>query len=747
MEVDLMKKVLSLMTVFTLFMTLFIGNSFASDLTEPVFSKDGGVYKEAFNLEIYGGGYSVYYTLDGSEPNSKSFLYDGAIEINPAARSPRTVQGRVAQERIEKGVVVKAVCIDNNGNSSKTVTNTYFVSDKVSEMAESVPVISISTDPKNLWDRREGIYENYDYEHNVPAYIEYFDNNGEGFERGIEIKIGGHGSRSNPKKSIRLYFTKGDADGAKNLKYDFIEGTDKNFYDNSSVKKYGKATLRISDWSESDLKDVVAQKIGEYMRPETANSNPAAIFLNGEFWGIYECREQYDDRYIDYHYEGIDKDDVVYLNRDWTNDTTKSVLVDNNEEQTERITYEEGPEQDEAFYRELFSYTKHLMLNASEGDNYKELSAYMDIDNFIDYIFVYLYTDNIDWPGNNFKFWRTTVERSNGDTYGADGKWRFMIHDFDLAFDNVRNNTLEYAISSRKGDNDARQPSFAAKELDGLFKTEKFRNTFAQRAAAYMSTAVSEENMSKIVGNLISERESVKAYDLMRWNNMSGTSWQRVDSWKSYTENKFIRFASERNTIFYSMIKDFLKKYYESDIDDGANFTFNIDADKASVSVSGAVIRKSFYSDKADSFSTKQFAGIPVEISAETKEGYIVNSITVEDPDGNVSTVTGKSITITPKKGNYTVSFNVSEGNEEISEVNDFSVVRLSRFAKMKVGEKLPIELLTDDGEKLFGFSVSVDSDIVTLGENNVIKAEKSGQCKAVVEFNGIKKEVYIVIS
>jgi hypothetical protein len=322
-----------------------------------------------------------------------------------------------------------------------------------------------------------------------------------------------------------------------------------------------------------------------------------------------------------------------------------------------------------------------------------------------------------------------------------------MIHDFDLAFDNVRNNTLEYAISSRKGDNDARQPSFAAKELDGLFKTEEFRNTFAQRAAAYMSTAVSEENMSKIVGNLISERESVKAYDLMRWNNMSGTSWQRVDSWKSYTENKFIRFASERNTIFYSMIKDFLKKYYESDIDDGANFTFNIDADKASVSVSGAVIRKSFYSDKADSFSTKQFAGIPVEISAETKEGYIVNSITVEDPDGNVSTVTGKSITITPKKGNYTVSFNVSEGNEEISEVNDFSVVRLSRFAKMKVGEKLPIELLTDDGEKLFGFSVSVDSDIVTLGENNVIKAEKSGQCKAVVEFNGIKKEVYIVIS
>lgn len=740
-----LKKILSLALALCLFMTAFCSVVFAKEVLSPVFSAEGGIYTDSFSLTIDGGKNKVYYTLDGSEPTERSALYSGALEIAPSPASPRSVQGRVAQERIEPGVVVKAVCIDSLGNSSAVVTNTYFVSDKITLIASKVPIIALSTAPENLWDARDGIYSNYDYEHNIPAYIEYFDNNAEGFERGIEMKVGGHGSRSSPKKSLRIYFTKGDANGAKNIEYDFIEGTDKNFYDGGFVKKYGKVTLRISDWAESDLKDVLAQKIGEYMRPETANSTPAAVFLNGEFWGIYESREQYDNRYLDYHYEGVGKDDVVYLDRDWTNENADLFLPDTNEMLTDRIVYDEGPSEDEALYRDIFNYTKYLMLHASESDNYTELSAYVDIDNLIDYIFVYLYCDNIDWPGNNFKLWRTSIERSNGDTYGADGKWRFMIHDFDLAFDNPGNNTLEYAVKSSMDDTSPRQPGFAAKELDGLFKNEKFRDRFAQRAAAYMSTALSEENMTSVIQKLISEREAVKGYDLLRWNNMSGTSFERLNAWREYSKGKFTNFVSARNASFYPMIRDFLQKYYDSNIGGEARFTFETDAENASVSVSGAVIRKEMYSDKAGAFTTKQYAGIPIEISAETKDGYIVESIIVESPSGE-SAVYGSSAVITPSEGICKVRVNVVPGEKSVKAAEDFTLVRPVRFVKMKVGEKLPVDIVSPSGEKLFGFECEVDSECVSVGENNIITAAAPGTAKATVTYNGIKKKFDIVI-
>lgn len=739
------KNVLSLLMVLCLFMTAFCGVAFAEDVASPVFSIEGGIYASSFSLTIDGGGNSVYYTLDGSEPTERSTLYSGAIEIAPKAASPRSVQGRVAQQRIEPGVVIRAVCIDDFGNASEVVTNTYFVSDEISDIFSNVPIIALTTAPENLWDEKEGIYTNYDYEHNVPAYIEFFDNDGDGFERGIEVKVGGHGSRSNPKKSLRIYFTKGDANGSKNLEYNFIEGTDKNFYDDSSVKKYGKVTLRISDWAESDLKDVVAQKIGEFMRPETANSTPAAVFLNGEFWGIYENREQYDNRYVDYHYEGVDKDDVVYFDRDWTLENTETILADTGDALIERVSYEEGPGEDEELYRDILNYTKYLMIHSSEADNFAELAAYVDIDNFIDYLFVYLYCDNIDWPGNNYKFWRTTIERSNGDTYGADGRWRFMLHDFDLAFDTANNNTLEYAIKSTMENTNARQPEFAAKELDGLFQTEAFRNEFAQRAAAYMSTAVTEESMSDIVQNLISERGSVKMYDLLRWNNMSGTSFDRLNAWKEYTTNKFIGFISERNESFYPMIRDFLKKYYGSGISGEASFTFETDAENASVSVSGAVIRKSLYGDKANSFTTKQYAGIPIEISAETKEGYVISSITIESPSGETIVYDG-SVVITPEEGDYKVTIAVAPGEKSESKADDFIIARVGRFEKMQVREKLPIDIVSPEGEKIFGFECEIDSDCARLGDNNIVYAESRGTAKGIVTYNGIRKEFDIVI-
>ncbi len=718
----------------------FVANAEGEEVRAPEFSHEGGIYTENFNVTVKAGGNKVYYTLDGSVPDENSTLYEGEIKLDVKKVSPRSIQGRVAQERWEKGIVVRAVAVDGQGNKSPVVTNTYFISEKIKELNETVPVVAISGTPYDFWDNAEGIYTNYNYEHNILGYVEYFDNNGGGFERSLELKVSGHGSRSNPKKSIRLYFTKGDTEGRKNIEYDLVETADKNFYNTDKVKKHGKITFRISDWAETDLRDPMAQRITDFMRPDTAASTPAAIFINGEFWGIYEAREQYDNRYLDYHYEDIGKDDVVFLDRDWTNDNYTYTLSDNALEGIERIGYEEGPEEDEEYYRDQFNYVKYLMLNAKDEAVYKELTGYVDIDNLIDYLFVYMYCDNIDWPGNNFKFWKTTMERSNGDVYAADGKWRFMVHDFDLAFDGVNNNTLEYVLKSKLPETDARHPQFTAEVFNGLFENEEFRNKFAQRCGAYLNTVVSVENMTILIEDLIADRENVKGYDLLRWNNMNGTYTQRLENWKKTAYNKFVNFANGRNPYFEKMVSDFYKKYYGSNIGNTVNFNFEIDSEKASVDIDGAVIRESFYGDKAKSFTTKQYTNIPVEITAECKEGYVVKSITV-----NGELHTGESVILIPEDGEYNISFNIEKGERAEKKVSDITVMRNGRFGKMAVGEKLPVEVIADfadEGyEKVFGFTVVSDSDVVEIGENGILMAKNAGDAKITVEYEGIKTE------
>lgn len=743
-----MKKVTSALLAICILLTGVISYVYAEEIEvkAPLFSCEGGIYTESFMLNIDGGGNKVYYTLDGSLPDEKAHFYTEPIEIAALKVSPRSIQGRVAQQRWEKGIVVRAVCIDAFGNASDVVTNTYFVSHKIKELGANVPIVAISGNPYDFWDSKEGIYTNYEYEHNILGYVEYFDNNGEGFERSLELKVSGHGSRSNPKKSIRLYFTKGDTEGRKNLEYDIVEIADKNFYDTDKVEKHGKITFRISDWAETDLRDPMAQRITDFMRPDTAASTPAMLFINGEFWGVYETREQYDNRYLDYHYEDIDKDDVIFLDRDWTTENYTFTLSDNGYQGIERILYEEGPEEDEEYYRDQFNYVQYLMLNAEDEDMYNELCGYVDIDNLIDYLFVCLYCDNIDWPGNNFKFWRTSIERSNGDVYAADGKWRFMVHDFDLAFDGVTNNTMEYMLKSKLPETDARHPGFVAERFDGLFKNEEFRNAFAQRAMAYLNSAVSVDSIKAITEDMIKARESVKGYDLLRWNNMSGTYTMRLESWKERARSKFSNFAENRNPYFEKMVSDFYKKYYNSSIGETTGFEFEIDKDKASVDVDGAVIRESFYGDTAKNFKTNLYTNIPVTISAECKDGYFVKAIIVNG-DRNE----GQFVTLTPEKKDYKISFEIAEGESAENSIAQIAVMRKERFKKMQVGEKLPVEVLgyysAIGVDRVFGSEISCDSDIIEIGENGVIVAVKAGEATLTVKYGDLKENINIKIN
>lgn len=597
----------------TVFLVLLWGVSVQAAPEAPVFSLNGGVYEEAIEVSLTGEG-DIYYTLNGDVPTTASSKYTEPFVIEPSTTTP------------PKGTVIRAAVI-KDGETSYVSSNTYFVGENMWDYVGNYPFVNLIATQYDLWDNSNGIYQNYNYEHKVPGVFHYITKEGQSeVNRTIEMKVSGHGSRSNPKKSLRVYFKKTDPTQSKLLNYDLIPG--------DGVEKYSKVTFRISDYNRTNLRDPLAQRIASNTRVDIAHSVPMVLFLNGEYWGLYECREQYDKDYLEEHY-GIDGDNIVFLDRGWTQPMDYTEY--NGKTYIDKIEYSEGPEDDnedgvlgETYYRTQWAYVKSLVLDSdiTQAEVYEEFCSVVDVDNLIDYMIVYIYSGNDDWPGNNFKFWRVTEEAIDTDVYGADGKWRFMIHDFDISYESTNHNTLYLSTMQKDADTASRHPKFATDLFEGLFKNETFRTEFAQRSMVYLRTFMRGTSISAMLDEMVAEREAGKTADIARWN------LGNLDNWKNNV-NGLKNYAGGRPTPLREQYMNVFNTYYNAGIT--GTCLFNITQGEAMIN--GGKVQ--------EGDELKMFTGIPVRIEAEN--AYIV---AIGD---SVARMHFGEMTFTPN-GDYTIT-------------------------------------------------------------------------------------------
>ncbi len=597
----------------TIFIMLLWGISAQAAPEAPVFSLNGGVYEETITVSLTGEG-DIYYTLNGDVPTTSSAKYTTPFVIEPSTTTP------------PKGTVIRAAVI-KDGETSYVSSNTYFVGTGIWDYVGNYPFVNLIATQYDLWDSSNGIYSNYNYEHKVPGVFHYITTEGQTeVNRTIEMKVSGNGSRSAAKKSLRVYFKKTDPTQSKLLNYDLIPG--------DGVDTYSKVTFRISDWQSTNLRDPLAQKIASNTRVDIAHSVPMVLFLNGEYWGLYECREQYDKDYLEEHY-GIDGDNIVFFDRSWVEPIDYTEY--NGVTYIDKLEYSEGPEDDnedgvlgETYYRTQWAYVKSLVLDNdfASDEVYEEFCSVVDVDNLIDYMIVYIYSGNDDWPGNNMKFWRVTEESIDPTVYGADGKWRFMVHDFDISYDNTYHNTLYLSTMQKDDNSQARHPKFATDLFEGLFKNADFRNEFAQRSMVYLRTFMSGTSIAAMLDEMMAEREAGKTADIARWSLGSLAGWKNnITNLKNY--------ASGRPTPLRNQYMDVFNTYYNAGITGVC--LFNISGDEAYIS--GGKVQ--------DGDELKMFSGIPVTIEAE-------GSYIVAMGDG-VAKVDFGTMTFTPN-GDYTIT-------------------------------------------------------------------------------------------
>jgi hypothetical protein len=279
--------------------------------------------------------------------------------------------------------------------------------DLMEEALLSIPSISLVTDLDHLFDSRTGIYVNAlqdgrDWER--PVSMELIDPDGiEGLQINAGLRIrGGYGRNgSNPKHAFRLFFR--SEYGASRLRYSLFgeEGVD-------AFEKVDLRTAQNYSWSfkgeggldhggkNTMLREVFSRDVQGVMGQPYTRSRYYHLYLNGQYWGLYQTQERSEARYAASYFGGDAEDyDVVKVDagpgRPYTMEATDGDL-----EAYHRLweAARAGLGTDEAYYR-----VQGLNVDATPNPAYERL---VDVDNVIDYMLCTFYVGDFDAPISNF---------------------------------------------------------------------------------------------------------------------------------------------------------------------------------------------------------------------------------------------------------------------------------------------------------------------------------------------------------
>ncbi|MDX9754564.1 MAG: CotH kinase family protein, partial [bacterium] len=390
---------------------------------------------------------TIHYTMDGSEPILRSPRYTQPIPIS-------------------KTTVLRARAFKTGFAPSPIVTHSIFHRDET-----ALPILSLVTPSPNLFDSRQGIYANPSRSGIAwerPVSAEWILPDGlRGFAVDCGIRIHGGASRErSPKKSFRLYFR--SEYGAAKLRYPLFADTPVQTFDTLVLRAgfndswgYDRPMQRETAILVSDQ---VCRNLHADMGQVIAHGTWAELYLNGEWWGIYNLTERLEEDFMESYFGGSE----------WNLVTDDEVTVGNPQSWPSFLNY---------IKTNRFSTPQHM----------SELAEKLDIENFTSYIILNLWVMNYDWPHHN---WTASQSQAPG------GLWRFFAWDVEYSFGSgidgyrIDQNTMSNATSENIG-----------LIFNALRQNIAFRDYFWRQLNGYLQTVLSEPH---ILARLNEQLDSIR---------------------------------------------------------------------------------------------------------------------------------------------------------------------------------------------------------------------------------------------
>ncbi|MBP3666841.1 MAG: CotH kinase family protein [Clostridia bacterium] len=563
-----------------------IGDGSAAVGIFPVFSEPGGFYtSREKTLEITAPeGYTVRYTTDGSIPTKRSTEYKEAIKL--------TV------DRGE-GKTIRAACFDKKGNlTGQVITQTYIYTNKT-EVLHYTVMLTCDEDDLNA------MYRDVHAKVERAAHAEILAPDGTRIiSQDVGLRLFGGSSRSLSQKSFKIIARK-DGYFGEDTPYVGLGTFTYPFFPERTViagknagkvlEKYDGLILRnggndalLSTAADPDrptlLRDGIANEFIAKYAPNVQMSYAhfATVYLNGEYYGILELRENQNEDYIKRLY-GVDDNDVVVVKSEL--DTTRACGDHGNGGECRFcgswFFYE--TDEDAAAQKEMKDWIALCKkaagaVDASESEYRKifaEVESKLDLRNALEYMAAACYLCNTDWPHNNIRVWRYTGAPVDGIAI-TDGKWRFATRDMDFTMNRYSGDHPLPEIDTRhtvdmfswvlsnyvRGYGDQQQYNDAL-YLQGLFaflmRDDTFRNDFAELCR----TLASDEATAYLKG--LYQTAYDQAYPIMgdhisRWSDYAHGMIRDTRNWRKAAQ-RIESFIEDRPAQFLKHLDKMLGMY------------------------------------------------------------------------------------------------------------------------------------------------------------------------------------------
>jgi len=473
---------------------------------KPIFDKKAGFYSNPINVSISKThpDETIYYTLNNYDPEPGKL---GVVN---------TLGDTV---NITSTMIVRARCMRDGYLPGPIVSNIYIMDESY-----TIPVMATITDPDNLTGTT-GIYShpwNEGVEWERFAQHQYFIQKTLQFNVNSGIRIQGGNSVGMPKKAFRHHYK--TEYGNTELQFPLFHHSSLNTFKHIVMRSGYDDDLTSS--TGTLLRDPLSSELWRMTGNLASATEFSILYLNTDYWGIYNVRESLDEEFI------------------------KSHLGTNN---FDMIRYQKnGPELKYGSWDEwnrLDSFV--LNTNFNQDDAYNRMAEIVDMDNLLNLLAFVHCAQYRSWT------WGSSAYKEKKE--GA--KWRWSIWDTDRAYTRLEwNGFADY--------NQTYAEKWANYMPQALINNTLFKNNLINRTADFLNKYFKYENVNHLLDSLAAIIQHEVPGENERWS--SSYSWEsKVDAIRN--------FLSQRPSI----VRDQIMSYFS------INNTYNI---QLNVSGKGKII-------------------------------------------------------------------------------------------------------------------------------------------------------------
>ena len=465
---------------------------------KPSFDWGPGFYSSPITVTITNNepNSTVYYTTDGTLPSATSAIYSAPVNISTTK-------------------VLKAIAISTNPQIRPSFIeySTFFIN-----VSHTMSVVSIAGTQLNTLANGSGSLRPF-------GSCEYFDSLGVRKAKTYgEFNRHGQDSWANSQRS--LDFISRDEMGYDNAIHEqLFPQTPRNDFQRVIFRAAGDdnfpADYHAANIGSAHVRDAYVHMLASNggMNLDVRRAVKTIVYINGQYWGVYDIRENPDEHdFTDYYY-GQDKYHLQYI------ETWGSTWA------------EYGGNQALNDWSALRTYI--LNNDMTVPGNFAYVNSLLDPTSLADYVIINSFVVCTDWLNYNTGWWRGM------DTTGQHRRWGYILWDNDATFDHYINYTnvpsTQYnapPCNPQTLYNVYSDPQDHLEVLNKLLTNQTFQTWYINRQIDLWNTVLSCSNMLTEFDSIIAVLTPEMPAHCVRWNGQLADWNNNVQTLRNFINNR-----------------------------------------------------------------------------------------------------------------------------------------------------------------------------------------------------------------